>query len=95
VLKRRPERADTTRGAGLHGGSALSERPSRFVITTELVALVAAVGLAVLVAPAANWDLVLLFTLLAFSVVSDISAATTSAKVKISGTSRRRPPRRR
>jgi hypothetical protein len=85
VLKRRPERADTTRGAGLHGGSALSERPSRFVITTELVALVAAVGLAVLVAPAANWDLVLLFTLLAFSVVSDISAATTSAKVKISG----------
>jgi putative nucleotidyltransferase with HDIG domain len=85
VLKRRPVRADTTRGAGLHGGSALSERPSRFVITTELVALVAAVGLAVLVAPAANWDLVLLFTLLAFSVVSDISAATTSAKVKISG----------
>jgi putative nucleotidyltransferase with HDIG domain len=39
----------------------------------------------VVVAPAANWDLVLLFTLLAFSVVSDISAATTSAKVKISG----------
>jgi putative nucleotidyltransferase with HDIG domain len=69
----------------MHGGLALSESPSRFVISVELSALGAAVVLAVLTAPQANWDLVLLLTLLAFSVVSDVSAATTSAKVKISG----------
>jgi putative nucleotidyltransferase with HDIG domain len=69
----------------MHGGPALSERPSRFVIAVELIALGAAVALAVVTAAAANWDLVLLLTLLAFSVVSDVSAATTSAKVKISG----------
>ena len=85
MLKRGRQRADTNCAAGLHGGRALSERPSRLVVATEIVALVAAAAVAILTAPAANWDLVLLFTLLAFSVVSDISAATTSAKVKISG----------
>jgi putative nucleotidyltransferase with HDIG domain len=85
VLKRRLPYADTSPAAGLHGGLALSERPSSVVIAVEVLALAAAVAVAVLRAPAADWDLVLLLTLLAFSVVSDVSAATTSGKVKISG----------
>ena len=36
-------------------------------------------------AGSANWDLALLASLLVFSIVSDLSAATTSAAVKISG----------
>jgi len=69
----------------MHGGSALSERPSRFFIAMELAALGGAVVLAVLTAPAANWDLVLLLTLLAFSVTSDVGAVETRAGAKISG----------
>ena len=51
----------------------------------ELAALGGAVVLAVLTAPAADWDLVLLFTLLAFSVTSDVGAVETRAGAKISG----------
>jgi putative nucleotidyltransferase with HDIG domain len=40
---------------------------------------------AVLSADSANWDLALLASLLAFSIVSDLSAAVSSADVKISG----------
>ena len=50
-----------------HGGTALSQRPSRFVIALMLAALGGAVVLATLTADRANWDIVLL-TLLAFSV---------------------------
>jgi len=39
----------------------------------------------VLTADTAKWDLTLLASLLAFSIVSDLSAASTSAEVKISG----------
>jgi hypothetical protein len=69
----------------MHGGIALSERPSRFFIAMELAALGGAVVLAALMAPAADWDLVLLFTLLAFSVTSDVGAVETRAGAKISG----------
>ena len=42
-------------------------------------------ALAVLTAPGANWDLILLLTLLAFSVTSDLGAVETRAGAKISG----------
>jgi putative nucleotidyltransferase with HDIG domain len=47
--------------------------------------LAAAVVVSVLTAGNADWDLALFTALLVFSVVSDISAAKTSAEVKISG----------
>jgi putative nucleotidyltransferase with HDIG domain len=69
----------------MHGGFALSERPTRFVIAMEFLALGGAAVLAVLSAPGANWDLVLILTLLAFSVTSDLGAVETRAGAKISG----------
>ena len=42
-------------------------------------------ALAVLTAPGANWDLILLLTLLAFSVTSDLGAVETRVGAKISG----------
>jgi putative nucleotidyltransferase with HDIG domain len=65
----------------LHG----RRRPGPFVVLFEIAALAGAITLGVLDAGSANWDLALLASLLAFSIVSDISAATTSAAVKISG----------
>jgi putative nucleotidyltransferase with HDIG domain len=50
-----------------------------------LAALGGAVVVGVLTADAANWDLVLLLTLLAFSVTSDLGAVETRAGAKISG----------
>ena len=47
-------------------------RPSRAVIAAEIVALIAAILLAVLRIPWANWDLALLGTLLAIAVASDL-----------------------
>jgi putative nucleotidyltransferase with HDIG domain len=52
----------------------------------ELAAVAGGMALAVALAPDANWDLPLLFALLAFSAVSDLLAVdTTEAKLKISG----------
>jgi putative nucleotidyltransferase with HDIG domain len=51
----------------------------------EFLALAGAAVVAVLTAPEANWDLVLLLTLLAFSVTSDVGAVETRAGAKISG----------
>jgi putative nucleotidyltransferase with HDIG domain len=70
---------------GQHGGLALSARPSHAFIGLEFVALACAAGLAVLTASDANWDLVLLCTLLVFSVASDVGAVETRAGAKISG----------
>ena len=47
--------------------------------------LLAAVAVAVWVAPQANWDLPLLGILLGFSVFSDLTAISTDSRVKISG----------
>jgi len=64
----------------LHG----RRRPSPIFIALELGLLAGAGVVAVLTAPEADWDIALLASLLVFSIVSDISAATTSA-AKISG----------
>ena len=47
--------------------------PAPFVVLFEIAALAGAVAVAVLSADSANWDLALLASLLAFSIVSDIS----------------------
>ena len=47
-------------------------RPSRAAIAAELAALAAAVIVSVLRLPWANWDLALLGTLLALSILSDL-----------------------
>jgi putative nucleotidyltransferase with HDIG domain len=65
--------------------STLAARPSRFVVSVELLALAAAVVVGALAGPDADWDLSLFLVLLLFSVVSDLTAADTSSNVKISG----------
>lgn len=67
------------------GGPALPNRPSRFVIATELLALGGAVALGAWAAGDANWDIALLLMLLTVSVVSDMCAVETGAGVKLSG----------
>jgi putative nucleotidyltransferase with HDIG domain len=67
------------------GGFALASRPSRLVKAVELLALACAGVVAAASADGANWDLGLLATLVAFSIVSDIGAVETASKVKISG----------
>ena len=64
----------------LHG----RRRPTIIFITLECVALAAAAVVAVLASSDANWDIALFTVLLAFSIASDLFAATTSA-AKISG----------
>jgi putative nucleotidyltransferase with HDIG domain len=54
-------------------------------VAAELALLGGAVALGVVLAGHANWDLGLFFTLLAFSVISDLRAVETKASVKISG----------
>jgi putative nucleotidyltransferase with HDIG domain len=49
------------------------------------LALLAAVGLAVVRAPTADWDIALFGILLGFSVFSDLTAIETQSKLKISG----------
>ena len=55
-------------------------RPSRRVITLELAALVAALGVALLCNGDSNWDLALFGILLATSVVGDLTAVDTPAR---------------
>ena len=84
-LKHGAPGADRTGVAGQHGGFALSKRPTRLFIGLELLALGAAAVLAAFTGPGANWDLALLGTLLAFSILSDVGAVETRAGAKISG----------
>jgi hypothetical protein len=62
-----------------------NERPTQ--LSTALVAagVVLAAGAAIWQAPSANWELALLATLLAFSIVSEIMSVETESHLKISG----------
>src|SRR4051812_39983144 len=60
-------------------------RPTRIVLALMVAALPLTAAVAILRAPACNWDLPLFAVLLAFSVFSDLTAVSTQSKVKISG----------
>jgi len=60
-------------------------RPTSLAISSMVVALLVAAAVGVALAPDAEWDLPLLVILLGFSVFSDLTAITTTSKVKISG----------
>jgi putative nucleotidyltransferase with HDIG domain len=61
------------------------DRPSRLVLVAQFAALVAAVGVAIAAAPDANWDLPLLGVLFVLAVVSDLTAFSLPARIKVSG----------
>src|SRR5215218_10300139 len=60
-------------------------RPTRFAIGAQCAGLAVIAGLAVWRAQEASWDLALFAILLGFSVFSDLTAISTTSKVKISG----------
>jgi putative nucleotidyltransferase with HDIG domain len=60
-------------------------RPTRLAIATMVAGLVLVAATAVWRAASADWDLPLFFILLGFSVFSDLTAISTTSKVKISG----------
>ncbi|MBA3864997.1 MAG: HD-GYP domain-containing protein [Solirubrobacterales bacterium] len=62
-----------------------SSRPSKAVIGAQIASLAVVAIIAVWRSPAANWNLPLFAILLGFSVFGDLTAITTSSKVKISG----------
>jgi len=61
------------------------ERPTPRIIALEALLLAGVIAAAILTAPAADWDPALFGILLGFSVFSDLTAISTSSKVKISG----------
>ena len=60
-------------------------RPTRMAITTMVVGLLLVTAIALWRAPSADWDVPLFCILLGFSVFSDLTAISTTSKVKISG----------
>jgi len=60
-------------------------RPTNAAIGAQIAGLLAVVAAAIWTAPTANWDLLLFGILLGFSIFSDLTAITTTSKVKISG----------
>jgi putative nucleotidyltransferase with HDIG domain len=60
-------------------------RPTRLAIATMVAGLALVAAAAVWRAASADWDLPLFFILLGFSVFSDLTAISTTSKVKISG----------
>ncbi|HVO53775.1 MAG TPA: HD-GYP domain-containing protein [Solirubrobacterales bacterium] len=62
-----------------------SSRPTKLVIAAHVAGLVLAVVVGVLTADTANWDLSLFGILLAFSVFSDLTAISTTSKLRLSG----------
>ncbi|MEZ5076918.1 MAG: HD-GYP domain-containing protein [Solirubrobacterales bacterium] len=62
-----------------------TDRPTPRAIAIQAGALAVVCAAAVWRAPAGNWDLGLLFVLLSFAVISDLTAITTNAQIKISG----------
>jgi putative nucleotidyltransferase with HDIG domain len=62
-----------------------SNRPSNLIISAQLAGLVLVCVVGVLTASTADWDPVLFAILLAFSVFSDLTAITTTSKLKLSG----------
>jgi putative nucleotidyltransferase with HDIG domain len=63
----------------------IDNRPSRVAIGAQLAGVILAISACFLTADTANWDLSLLAILLAFSIFSDLTAITTTSKVKLSG----------
>jgi putative nucleotidyltransferase with HDIG domain len=61
------------------------DRPTPRAIALQVGALVLIVAIAVHEAPQGNWDLGLLLVLFAFAAFSDLTAITTNAQLKISG----------
>jgi putative nucleotidyltransferase with HDIG domain len=59
--------------------------PSKSIVAAQFVGLAAGVAVAVLTADTADWDLALFGILAAFSIFSDLTAITTTSKVKLSG----------
>jgi putative nucleotidyltransferase with HDIG domain len=84
-LKKAGSSADRNGHQDEPGGFFLAGRPSRFVIAAELVALAFAVAVAIWRADSANWDLELLVTLMAFSLISEAWRVETGHGAKISG----------
>jgi putative nucleotidyltransferase with HDIG domain len=62
-----------------------SNRPSNLIIAAQIVGLFAVCAVGALTADTANWDLSLFAILLAFSIFSDLTAITTTSKLKLSG----------
>src|SRR5215207_10534714 len=60
-------------------------RPTHVAIATMIVAMALIAAAAALESVQADWDLPLFFILLGFSVFSDLTAISTTSKVKISG----------
>jgi putative nucleotidyltransferase with HDIG domain len=60
-------------------------RPTNAVIGVQIAALLAVAAAAVAWAPSADWNLPLFAILLGFSIFSDLTAISTTSKVKISG----------
>jgi putative nucleotidyltransferase with HDIG domain len=60
-------------------------RPTNAAIGAQIAGLLAVVAAAIWTAPTADWDLLLFAILLGFSIFSDLTAITTTSKVKISG----------
>ena len=60
-------------------------RPTNAVIGVQIAALLAVAVAAVFLAPSADWNLPLFAILLGFSIFSDLTAISTTSKVKISG----------
>ncbi|HEX5927766.1 MAG TPA: HD-GYP domain-containing protein [Solirubrobacterales bacterium] len=60
-------------------------RPTKVAIGAQIAGLALVAGIAVWRAPEADWDMALFAILLGFSVFSDLTAISTTSKVKISG----------
>jgi hypothetical protein len=60
-------------------------RPSQLIIGVQVVGLVALVIAGALTADTADWDMALLGILLAFAIFTDLTAVTTTSKVRLSG----------
>lgn len=67
------------------GQSMASNRPSTLIIAAQVAGLAVVGAVAVLTAGTADWDLPLFGILLAFSMFSDLTAITTTSKLKLSG----------
>jgi len=62
-----------------------NERPTRTVIALQAAGLAAVCAAGIWRAPAGDWDLALLVVLFTFAAFSDLTAITTNAQLKISG----------
>jgi putative nucleotidyltransferase with HDIG domain len=62
-----------------------NDRPSNLAIAAQVVGLLGAIGVGILVAPDANWDLPLMGVLFAFTAISDLTAFTAPSRIKVSG----------